>query len=84
MDSQWHTFAEVCKERFSECGFQEQLISQCGGNSDVAWATFFHLGNDALSGLSRSIPALDNEVPVKLIREGQSDRVRHVLWRMPC
>ena len=84
MDNRWYPFAEICKERFSYCQFQEQLIAECGDNEDIAWAAFFHLGNNALSWLNRGIPALGNQMPVELIRKGQSDEVRHVLWRIPC
>jgi len=84
MDSRWYKFAEICQESFSECDFQTQLLSECGGLEDIAWATFYHLGDDALSWLHRKVPSLNNELPFTLIQSGRSDEVREALWGFPC
>jgi hypothetical protein len=84
MDSGWHAFAEMCRKEFGRCAFQSELVKVCRGNEDIAWAAYFHLREDAVNWLSRSIPSLDGKVPVSLIDEGNSDEVRHCLWAFPC
>lgn len=84
MDSGWCTFAETCHRDFEQCTFKYELVAECGGNDDIAWATFFHLREFSLEWLHRKVPALDQEVPFQLIAAGQADRVRDCLWRMPC
>jgi len=84
MDNRWYTFAEVCRDEFMQCSFKSELIAQCGGNEDIAWAVFFHLREDSLEWLKREVPALEHRVPVALIHGGDSDLVRDCLWSMPC
>jgi len=80
----WLKFANICRETFCECTFQEELIAECGSNEDIAWAAFFHLCGDSLSWLYRNVPALDGAKPIELIRSGDTDQVRECLWGMPC
>jgi hypothetical protein len=84
MDSRWYIFAETCRRSFDLCAFKSELVAECGGNDDIAWATFFHLRQDSLEWLHRKVPALDEQVPFQLIAAGQTDRVRDCLWCMPC
>ena len=79
----WQTFAEVCREDFSRCSFQEQLIRECAGLQDVAWAVFYRLLGQSVGWLHHKIPALGGEVPVELLASGKADEVRRCLWRMP-
>jgi hypothetical protein len=84
MDPGWIKFAEVCRCAFDSCAFKSALVAECGGNDDIAWATFFHLGEESLEWLHRNVPALDGQMPSLLITTGQGDRVRDCLWSMPC
>ena len=84
MDPRWNTFAAVCRRDFGACTFASELVRECGGNEDIAWATYFHLRDDALAWLQRSVPALDGSVPKALIEAGHPDTVRDCLWSMPC
>lgn len=84
MDSGWCIFAETCRRDFDQCTFKSELVAECGGNDDIAWATFFHLKEFSLEWLHREVPALDHQVPFQLIAAGQADRVRDCLWCMPC
>lgn len=84
MDPRWKKFAEVCRAEFRSCSFQAELIAECGGNEDIAWATYFHLRQDALAWLHRRVPSLGGSEPVDLIQRGDGDSVRRCLWSMPC
>jgi len=84
MDSGWGIFAETCRRDFDLCIFKSELVAECGGNDDIAWAAFFHLRENSLEWLNRKVPALGQQVPIQLIAAGQADRVRDCLWRMPC
>lgn len=79
----WLTFANLCKETFGECHFQDQLVQECGGNPDIAWADFHHLGSDSVPWLHRHVPALDGARPVDLMTSGNADLVRDCLWSFP-
>ena len=79
----WQSFADLCKEYFSRCTFQDQLISECQGLQDVAWVVFYQLPEQSLAWLHREIPALGGGVPVALLSSGRADEVRQCLWRMP-
>ncbi len=79
----WDTFAEVCREEFFRCSFQEQLIQECAGLQDVAWAVFYRLLGQSMGWLHHQIQALSGEVPVALLASGRADEVRRCLWRMP-
>jgi len=83
MNSEWNTFAAVCKEEFHLCTFQSELLQQCAGLEDVAWAVFYHARENALLWLSKNVPALEGKKPIVLIAEGRADAVRGCLWRMP-
>lgn len=80
----WTVFAKLCGESFSECGFRDELIAECGGQRDLAWVAFYRLGQDSVPWLHRRIPALDGERPVDLIATGRADLVRDCLWGFPC
>jgi hypothetical protein len=84
MDIRWYTYTKICRRNFAECSFKDELVAKCGGNEDIAWALFFHLRSDSLTWLQRNVPALDDQMPAKLIADGQADRVRDCLWSMPC
>ena len=84
MDRGWNEFAEVCRRAFDTCTFKSALVKECGDNDDIAWATFFHLGEQSMQWLNQGVPALDGQIPFVLITNGQADRVRTCLWRMPC
>lgn len=84
MDIRWYTFAEICGRDFAECSFKDELVASCGGSKDIAWALFFHLRSESLAWLQRSVPALGDQIPARLIADGQADRVRDCLWSMPC
>lgn len=84
MDIRWYTFADVCRNDFDGCDFKRELIAECDGHEDIAWATFFHLRQESIGWLHRKVPALDQRIPVELIATGQSDLVRDCLWSMPC
>jgi hypothetical protein len=84
MDPRWNTFAKVCEQEFGSCTFQAELVRECGGNEDIAWATYFHLRSDAINWLHRSVPALSGRTPASLMAEDREDEVRHCLWSMPC
>jgi hypothetical protein len=79
----WNRFAEVCKEEFGACSFQQELIDACGKMEDLAWATFYHTRSNSISWLSSEVLALGEKRPADLIREGKADEVRVCLWRMP-
>jgi len=79
----WDKFAEVCREDFSHCSFQEQLVQECAGLPDVAWAVFYRLLGQSISWLHNQIPALSGEVPVALLVSGRANEVRRCLWQMP-
>ena len=66
------------------CSFQSELVRACGGNEDIAWAAYFHLGNGAIEWLHLSVPALSGKTPDSLIDGGGGDEIRHCLWSMPC
>lgn len=72
----WLKFAQICRESFDTCTFQEVLIDKCGSSEDIAWAVYFHLGGGSLAWLDRNIPALAGAKPADLIRAGASDQVR--------
>lgn len=80
----WSTFADLCKEAFGECRFQDRLVRECGDNPDIAWAAFYHLGDDSLPWLHRQVPSLGGARPIDLIASGDSDSVRNCLWGFPC
>ena len=80
----WLKFAQICRESFDTCTFQEVLIDKCGSSEDIAWAVYFHLGGGSLAWLDRNIPALAGAKPADLIRSGASDQVRECLRSMPC
>jgi len=82
--SGWPVFANVCKEAFGACNFQEKLIEECGQQPDIAWAAFYHLGDDSIPWLYRHIPSLDGARPIDLIASGDADSVRNCLWGFPC
>jgi hypothetical protein len=84
MDPRWDKFADVCSREFEHCDFQDQLIAECQGDVDIAWAVYFHLREDSLDWLRRQVPALDRETPITLLASGKADEVRHCLWSMPC
>ncbi|RAN82527.1 hypothetical protein B5P43_00010 [Bacillus sp. SRB_336] len=81
--SGWQRFAEVCREDFSRCTFQEQLVHECGELQDVAWAVFHRLLDRSVGWLHHQVPALGGEVPAALLSSGRADEVRRCLWRMP-
>lgn len=83
MDARWQIFAKLCKEEFSECEFQDQLVSACVGNEDIACAAYFHLRGDALNWLERRVPNLSERTPASLLAEGKGDEVRDCFWSMP-
>jgi hypothetical protein len=83
MDHDWIEFAEVCRRAFDSCTFKSVQVKECGDNDDIAWATFFHLGEQSTPLLHQGVPALNGQVPFVLITTGQADRVRDCLWRMP-
>lgn len=84
MDAGWGKFAQLCQEEFGRCSFQAELVHACGGQEDIAWVAYFHLRDDAVHWLHRSVPALSGKTPASLIDEGSGDEVRHCLWSMPC
>lgn len=84
MDSNWYLFAETCHRDFELCAFKTELVAECEGHEDIAWATFFHLREDSVRWLHRKIPALDGKIPFQLIVMGRADEVRECLWSMPC
>lgn len=84
MNAAWLRFAEVCRESFSECDLQWQLIEACAGNEDIAWAVHFHLRGESIAWLNRPVPALGNAKPIELIGQGRENQVRECLWSMPC
>lgn len=79
----WEIFANLCKESFRACDFQDQLIQACNGHVDIAWVTFYHLGNQSISWLHEHVPALAGATPIALIMSGNADVVRNCLWRFP-
>ena len=83
MDRGWNEFAEVCRRAFDSCTFKSALAKECGDNDDIAWATFYHAGEQSMQWLRHNVPALDGHVPSVLIATGQADRVRVCLMRMP-
>jgi hypothetical protein len=84
MDPAWTDFAEACRdERFAGCPDPDALVRACGGQADLAWALWFHMGAQALDWLQRGIPALDGRRPVDLIARGHGDAVRRCLWSFP-
>ncbi len=82
MDPRWNAFADVCRQEFTKCDFQDQLIGECVGMQDVAWAIFYHCREQSLVWLQDKIPALRGEVPAVLLASGRADEVRYCLWRM--
>lgn len=50
MDPTWNTFAAVCRKDFGACSFASDLIRECGGDEDIAWAAYFHLRDERLHG----------------------------------
>jgi hypothetical protein len=81
--SKWEIFVDLCGKSFHACGFQDQLIQECHGHADIAWATFYHLGNHSISWLHEPVPALAGATPVSLIASGKADLVRDCLLRFP-
>jgi hypothetical protein len=79
----WLAFAAVAKDGFAKCGFQAQLIAQCGGAEDIAWAIYRHHGESSLEWTEAEIPVLGGFRPGDLIKQGDGDRVRECLWRTP-
>jgi hypothetical protein len=84
MDPRWDAFAAQCRQEFGRCGFQAELIGACRLNDDIAWAAYFHLRDDAISWLHRSVPVLSDRTPISLIDSGKADEVRDCLWAFPC
>lgn len=84
MNASWSIFADLCHEAFEACSFKEQLLSECSGNEDIAWAVFFHFRGQSISWLHQAIPALEHGIPFELVRNGKGDLVRKCLQRVPC
>ena len=84
MNAFWSIFAELCHEEFEACSFKEQVLAECAGNEDIAWAVFFHLREQSISRLHQAIPALEHQIPFELVRNGKGDLVRKRLQSMPC
>lgn len=84
MDPYWYEFAALCRQEFGKCGLQVELIRACGEQDDIAWTAYFHLRDDAMNWLHRSVLALSDRTPISLIESGSADEVRHCLWAFPC
>ncbi|MGO1073140.1 hypothetical protein [Lysobacter sp. CA199] len=81
--SHWSAYARWCQESFQECSFQEELIRECGGHADIAWAVHYHCRERSLDWLRATVPALDDARACDLIASGQADQVRECLMRFP-
>jgi hypothetical protein len=80
---EWLEFAVACKSFWTECDFQEKLVTACGGAEDIAWAIYFHHGASSLEWLEAEVAFLGQTRPCDLIEHGKGDRVRECLWRTP-
>lgn len=53
----------MCKDNFSNCPFQQELIVLCDEHEDIAWVVYFHNSNNSVKWMKAIIPVLNGKSP---------------------
>jgi hypothetical protein len=83
-DAAWSNYVGVMSEAWPACGFQQSLLAELGGLTDIAQVVYALVGDDALRWIHSPAPALDGLSPLECLANADlARRLRSMLMRMP-
>ncbi len=83
-DAAWNRFAGLHMDGLSACAFQDRLCKTLNRHADIAAVVFARFGPDALTSISKPVPALGGRSIEECTRQPILVlRLKECLMRMP-